>query len=125
MKQIILIPFLLTALFSYSQIQTINTSTPNSGMGDNAFTAFTKTNSNFTYVVDALESLQLTQADSILIYNYVNAQLAGKQPLDADLNAIAALSPANDDIIQRKANAWVNRTLAQLKTDLEIGRAHV
>lgn len=40
------------------------------------------------------------------------------QPLDADLTAIAGLSPANDDIIQRKAGAWTNRTIAQLKTDL-------
>lgn len=38
--------------------------------------------------------------------------------LDADLTAIAALSPSNDDIIQRKAGAWTNRTMAQLTTDL-------
>jgi hypothetical protein len=37
--------------------------------------------------------------------------------LDADLAAIAALSPANDDIIQRKAGAWVNRTMTQLAAD--------
>lgn len=40
------------------------------------------------------------------------------QPLDADLTAIAALAPSNDDIIQRKAGAWTNRTIAQLLTDL-------
>ncbi|PIW00376.1 MAG: hypothetical protein COW41_05645, partial [Deltaproteobacteria bacterium CG17_big_fil_post_rev_8_21_14_2_50_51_6] len=39
--------------------------------------------------------------------------------LDADLAAIAALTPSNDDLIQRKAGAWVNRTLAQLWTDLQ------
>lgn len=44
-----------------------------------------------------------------------------KQPLDADLTAIAALAPANDDIIQRKAGAWTNRTIAQLLTDLGLG----
>lgn len=38
--------------------------------------------------------------------------------LDADLTTIGNLSPANDDIIQRKAGAWANRTLAQLATDL-------
>jgi hypothetical protein len=43
-----------------------------------------------------------------------------KQPLDADLTAIAGLSPSNDDIIQRKAGAWTNRTIAQLKTDLSL-----
>jgi hypothetical protein len=43
---------------------------------------------------------------------------AEKQPLDADLTAIAALAPSNDDIMQRKAGAWTNRTLAQLLADL-------
>lgn len=50
--------------------------------------------------------------------DYVDAQVATKQPLDSDLTAIAALAPANDDIVQRKSGAWVNRTLAQLRTDL-------
>ena len=47
------------------------------------------------------------------------------QPLDSDLTAIAALTPANDDIIQRKAGAWTNRTPAQLKTDLALTKADV
>lgn len=42
-----------------------------------------------------------------------------KQPVDSDLTAIAAISPANDDIIQRKAGSWVNRTVAQLWADLK------
>jgi hypothetical protein len=40
------------------------------------------------------------------------------QPIDSDLTAISALTPANDDVIQRKAGAWVNRTIAQLVTDI-------
>ena len=40
------------------------------------------------------------------------------QAYDADLAAVAALTPSNDDIIQRKADAWTNRTMAQLKADL-------
>lgn len=40
------------------------------------------------------------------------------QPLDPDLTTIGGLSPSNDDILQRKAGAWTNRTIAQLKTDL-------
>lgn len=40
------------------------------------------------------------------------------QGYDADTAAIAALSPANDDVIQRKAGAWTNRTMAQLIADL-------
>lgn len=41
-----------------------------------------------------------------------------KQPLDEDLTAIANIAPADDDFIQRKSGVWVNRTLAQLATDL-------
>jgi hypothetical protein len=41
-----------------------------------------------------------------------------KQAADSDLTAIAALSPANDDVIQRKSGVWTNRTMAQLATDL-------
>lgn len=44
-----------------------------------------------------------------------NAMLA-----DGDLSTIAALTPSNDDVIQRKAGAWANRTVAQLKTDLAL-----
>lgn len=41
-----------------------------------------------------------------------------KEPLDADLTTIAGLTPSNDDVLQRKASAWANRTIAQLLTDL-------
>jgi len=41
------------------------------------------------------------------------------QPLDSDLTTIAGLTPANDDIIQRKAGAWTNRTIAQYYADLQ------
>lgn len=42
------------------------------------------------------------------------------QAYDADLAAIAALTPSNDDILQRKSGAWTNRTLAQLAADLGV-----
>jgi hypothetical protein len=51
--------------------------------------------------------------------------LDGKQPIDADLTAIGAIAPTNDDLIQRKAGAWTNRTPAQLKTDLALTKADV
>jgi len=51
--------------------------------------------------------------------------LAGKQPLDSDLTAIAGLSPGNDDVLQRKAGAWTNRTPAQLKSDLSLTKNDV
>lgn len=50
--------------------------------------------------------------------------VAGYQPLDADLTAIAALTPSNDDVLQRKAGSWTNRTIAQLLTDLGIAAAY-
>jgi hypothetical protein len=40
------------------------------------------------------------------------------QVLDSDLTAIAALTPSNDDVLQRKSGAWTNRTVAQLQADL-------
>lgn len=49
---------------------------------------------------------------------------AGYQPLDADLTAIAALTPSNDDFLQRKAGAWTTRTVAQVLTDLGIAAAY-
>lgn len=48
-----------------------------------------------------------------------------KQPLDSDLTAIAGLSPANNDIIQRKSGAWTNRTPSQFKADLSLAKADV
>lgn len=53
------------------------------------------------------------------------AALDGKQPLDADLTAIAGLGPANDDVIQRKAGVWTNRTPAQVKADLNLAKGDV
>lgn len=55
----------------------------------------------------------------------VQTQLDNKQPLDADLTAIAGLTPSNDDIIQRKAGVWTNRTPAQFKTDLALTKSDV
>lgn len=46
----------------------------------------------------------------------LQAVLDGKQPLDSDLTAIAALTPSNDDVIMRAAGVWTNRTVAQVKT---------
>lgn len=42
----------------------------------------------------------------------------GKQAGDADLTTIAGLTTSDDDFLQRKAGAWANRTIAQVKTDL-------
>jgi hypothetical protein len=52
--------------------------------------------------------------------NILTANLIGStvQSYDADTAAIAALSPSDDDIIQRKGGAWSNRSMAQLIADL-------
>jgi hypothetical protein len=42
------------------------------------------------------------------------------QLVNTDLTVIAGLAPSNDDVLQRKAGAWTNRTPAQLKTDLGV-----
>ena len=66
----------------------------------------------------------LTEADADLLYDALGAAAAAQaasQPLDADLTAIAELTPSNDDIIQRKAGAWTNRSMSQLATDLAGG----
>ncbi|MGA9771690.1 MAG: hypothetical protein WBV94_21850 [Blastocatellia bacterium] len=55
----------------------------------------------------------------------LQAALAARQPIDTDLTVIAALSPSNDDLLQRKAGAWINRTPAQFKTDLSLTKTDV
>jgi len=57
---------------------------------------------------------------STTVQDAINELDSEKQPIDSDLTAIAGLSPTNDDIIQRKAGAWVNRTIAQFKSDLSL-----
>jgi hypothetical protein len=49
----------------------------------------------------------------------------GAQASDSDLTAIAGLTATNDDVIQRKAGAWTNRTMAQIKTDLVLVKGDV
>jgi hypothetical protein len=57
--------------------------------------------------------------DEDLIYVYTgSAWVTFENALDADLKAIAQLTPSNDDVVQRKSGAWTNRTMAQLAADL-------
>ena len=55
--------------------------------------------------------------DQLYVHNG-SAWVTLENGLDADLKAIAQLSPTNDDIVQRKSGAWTNRTMAQLAADL-------
>lgn len=62
----------------------------------------------------------VVQEDSV-----TSAQLSGKQNASAELTTIAGIAAANNDIIQRKAGAWTNRTPAQLKVDLALAKGDV
>jgi hypothetical protein len=53
------------------------------------------------------------------------SDLAGKQPLDSDLTAIAALSPADGSLMQRVSGAWSSITIAALKTALSLVKGDV
>lgn len=50
----------------------------------------------------------------------VDTFMTGKQNSDSDLSTIAGLTPVDNDIIQRKAGGWLNRTPAQFKADLSL-----
>lgn len=52
--------------------------------------------------------------------NELRAATDQKQPADADLTAIAGLTPANNDFLQRKSGGWINRTIAQVRSDLGV-----
>jgi hypothetical protein len=71
---------------------------------------------NFGPVANVQEAIDAI--DAVLTDVYVD--ISGKQPLDSDLTAIAGLAPSDDDVIQRKAGVWTNRTMAQLKVDLSL-----
>lgn len=75
--------------------------------------------------LDTLNEIAAALNDDPNFAASVTTSLAGKQPLDADLTAIAALTPSNDDVVQRKAGAWTNRTPTQLKTDLALTKSDV
>lgn len=55
----------------------------------------------------------------------VNTALTGKQDADADLSAIAALAPADDAMMQRKAGTWTARSPLQVKADLALASSDV
>jgi hypothetical protein len=72
---------------------------------------------------DTVDDVYLNALDTQVNTN--TTDIATKQASDSDLTAIAALAPSNDDIIQRKAGAWTNRTIAQVKTDLAVTKSDV
>lgn len=66
--------------------------------------------------------IQLMVRDAIngqIKYKTVASLSSDFQPLDSDLTAIAALTPSNNDFIQRKSGVWTNRSVSQVRTDLD------
>jgi Pectate lyase superfamily protein len=59
-----------------------------------------------------------TPAGVAAVASLIYTAIGGKQDVDSDLTAIAAIAPSNDDFIQRKSGVWVNRSVAQVLTDL-------
>lgn len=56
---------------------------------------------------------------------YVDSQDAGKQPLDSDLTAIAALTPTTGNFLASVASAWSSITPAAAKTSLVLVKGDV
>jgi hypothetical protein len=73
--------------------------------------------------LNTLDELAAALGDDPNFASTITTALASKQAQDTDLDTIAALTPSNDDFLQRKAGAWANRTIAQVKTDLSLDAA--
>lgn len=68
---------------------------------------------------DLVETGHVDTTGAIILTTKGGADInIGNGVQDPDLFAIGNLSPANDDIIQRKGGVWVNRTMAQVLADL-------
>ena len=102
---------------------TSKTSTTFEGLVRGASGTTAASHSNSTLVQSPILSAHHNTLSQAIICAQEKAFAA--QVADADLTAIAALSPANDDLMQRKAGAWVARTMAQLKTDLALTKSDV
>jgi hypothetical protein len=75
--------------------------------------------------LDTLNELAAALGDDPNFAATTITALAGKQPLDADLTAIAGLAPADGALLQRIAGAWNAQTPAQVKTSLLLTKVDV
>lgn len=93
----------------------------------------TKANASHTHTVANVTGLQtvldnkaaLAHTHAVADTTGLQTALDAKQPLDADLTAIAALAPADGSVLARVAGAWSSRTGSQLKTDLVLTKGDV
>jgi hypothetical protein len=75
--------------------------------------------------LDTLDELAAALADDANFASTVTTSLAGKQPLDADLTAIAALDASTSGAIASDGSGWVKKTYAQFKTALSLVKGDV
>lgn len=87
---------------------------------NSASPAFTGTPTGLTASHVGLGNVDNTSDPNKPVSAATQTALNGKQPLDADLTAIAALTATTDNIIQSSGSAWASRTPAQVKTALAL-----
>lgn len=75
--------------------------------------------------LDTLNELAAALGDDPDFAGTVTLALSNKQPLDSDLTDISGLTPSNNDVLQRIAGAWTNRSMSQLKSSLSLNKADV
>ena len=75
--------------------------------------------------LDTLNELATALGDDPDFAGTVTLALSNKQPLDSDLTTISGLNPIDNDVLQRIAGAWSNRTPTQLKTSLSLSKNDV
>jgi predicted flap endonuclease-1-like 5' DNA nuclease len=86
---------------------------------------FTGTVSGITKAMVGLSNVDNTADTAKPVSTATQTALNAKQNSSADLTSISGLTPTNDDVLQRKAGSWTNRTIAQLKTDLAVTKSDV
>lgn len=119
-KSFILIATPASSLANWQELLT-PTDTITSVFGRNG----TVTAQNGDYTASQITNIPAGNIAATTVQTAINELDSEKQPLNADLTAIAGLSPVNDDLLQRKAGTWTHRTPAQVKTDLALTKADV
>ena len=84
--------------------------------------AGTRTHSEIDTHIGSTSNPHSVSKSQVGLSNVDNIQ---QQPINASLTAIGSLTPSDNDIIQRISGAWVNRTMAQLKSSLALVKGDV
>jgi hypothetical protein len=75
--------------------------------------------------LDTLNELAAALGDDPNFAGTITTLIGTKQPLSTVLTQLAGITAADNDVIQRKAGSFTNRTPAQLKADLGLVKADV